>query len=164
MGIQYSTYLSLAKKLLGITPSEVHFKAMTRAEAQKFIEYYWNIATNNNTINDQSAANLMFQAFWGSGNAGIKDMQRALNIAYNSNLNIDGDVGTLTVAAINRNKNAAQVLYAALETRYKLLAQKSEYSRYLNGWLNRLRTLKPTAVIGGTAILLILGTFLFLNR
>lgn len=152
MGIQYLTYASLAPRLLNISPSLDHFKKMKKYEAEKFVKYFWDKATYNNSIRNQDAANLMFQALWGSGAAGIKDMQEALNAAYRSGLKEDGIVGQLTVAAINSHTKAAEVLYRALEDRYRRLGQNPTYSRYLKGWLNRLSELKPFLMAGSVLI------------
>ncbi len=167
MGIQYSTYVALCKKLLGINPNFEHFKKLTQAEVGKFIQYYWNQATYGNRITNQDAANLMFQAYWGSGNAGIEDMQEALNKSTGSQLVIDGNVGPSTVAVINKTKKAPQILYAALDARYRRLAQSNTYSKYLNGWLNRLAELTPAQqAAGGIGTLAFLGIayYLFQTR
>lgn len=167
MGIQYSTYLALCKKLLGNNPSFEHFKNLTKQEVAKFIQYYWNQATYNNSIKNQDSANLMFQAYWGSGTTGLKDMQTALNKSTGSQLVIDGAVGPATVAVINKTKNAPQILYAALDSRYRKLAQSSTYAKYLNGWLNRLQELTPAQkAAGGFGTLAFLGLayYLFQTR
>jgi lysozyme family protein len=152
MGVQYNTYASLAPQLLGVTPSLDHFKKMKKSEVNKFIEYFWNKATNNNTIRNQESANLMFQALWGSGPTGIKDMQFAMNKAYNMNLTEDGIVGPKTVAAINSKTKSPEVLYKALEDRYKRLAASPTYAQYLRGWLNRLEDLRPFMFAGSALI------------
>jgi lysozyme family protein len=106
------------------------------------VEYFWNKATYNNAINDQAAANIMFLALWGSGSYGIRDMQKAIGTTA------DGIVGPITVQKINANKKAAEILYQALDKRYRLLASvnPSVYSKYLKGWLNRLSELKPDKI------------------
>jgi len=103
MGIQYSTYQALCEKLLNRKPTMEHFKTMKKAEAEKFINHYWNLATFKNAIKSQEAANLMFQAYWGSGTVGIKEMQKALNAAFKTKLAIEGIVGPQTVGVINNN-------------------------------------------------------------
>jgi lysozyme family protein len=162
-GIQYTTYKALAKQLLNIAPNEAHFKKLTDTEAGKFIQYYWNKATYNNAIPNQDAANLMFTALWGSGGEGVKDMQRALNAAYKSNLVIDGQTGPATVAAIRTNVKSPEVLYTALENRFKRLATNPTYSKYLKGWLNRLTELKPF-LMGGLGLLAFAIGFYLITR
>jgi lysozyme family protein len=60
----------------------------------------------------------------------------------------DGIVGPITVQKINANKKAAEILYQALDKRYRLLASvnPASYSQYLKGWLNRLSELKPDKI------------------
>ncbi|MGR3221385.1 MAG: putative peptidoglycan-binding domain-containing protein [Candidatus Anammoxibacter sp.] len=160
-GIQYSTYQRLATKLLRVIPDLIHFKAMTNDEAVKFIEYFWNIATNRNTIKNQDAANLMFTALWGSGKYGIMEMQTGLNKAFDLNLSVDGVSGPKTVEAINSHKDAPAVLYQALEERYRRLGSQSQYAKYLRGWLNRLRELLPTTFTAASVIAALAVTFFF---
>lgn len=146
-GIQWTTFKALAPKLIGIqNPTINDLKKITQQQWEKFIEYFWNVATNNNQINNQRSAELMFQSFWGSGRTGIKVMQRAIGV------DADGQVGKITTSAINRNPKSPQILYQALEDFYKKLAtdKPNRYGRFLKGWLNRLAELKPdkSAAIG----------------
>lgn len=161
MGIQYSTYLALCEKLLQRKPSLDHFKALKKYEAQKFIEYFWNRATYNNAIKNQDAANVMFQALWGSGPTGIKEMQKALNTAFKNSLAVDGITGPKTVAVINQNSKSSHVLFAALVDYYNRLGSKPEYSKYLRGWLNRLEELRPFMFTGAGMVVILFFTFLF---
>ena len=139
-GIQWTTFKALAPKLINLpSPTLDDLKKLTQTQWEAFIQYFWNVATFNNQVNNQRAAELMFQAFWGSGRTGIKVMQRALNVSA------DGQVGPVTVKAINSNPKAPEVLYNALESFYRKLAsdKPERYGRFLKGWLNRLSELKP---------------------
>ena len=142
-GIQWTTFKELAPRLINLaSPTVEDLKALTQAQWEKFVEYFWNKATYNNAINDQAAANIMFLALWGSGSYGIRDMQKAIGTTA------DGIVGPITVQKINANKKASEILYQALDKRYRLLASvnPSVYSKYLKGWLNRLSELKPDKI------------------
>jgi len=155
-GIQWTTFKALAPQLINLpNPTLDDLKNLTQAQWEAFVKYFWNIATANNAINNQRAAELMFQAFWGSERTGIKVMQRAIGV------NPDGFVGPITVRAINRNPNAPQILYNALESFYKKLATNNpkRYGRFLKGWLNRLSELKPDKA-AGLGIILIGSVFL----
>lgn len=158
-GIQWTTFKALAPGLLGIkNPTENDLRRLTQAQWERFVKYYWDIATFRNAIKSQEASNLMFQAYWGSGNSGIKEMQRALKVTP------DGQVGAITVGAINKNRNAAHLLYQALTKYYTRLAQQrpERYGRFLKGWLNRLRELEPGKIVSlgmialGTTLLIYL--------
>ena len=160
-GIQWTTFKELAPRLIGISnPSLDDLKKLTQEQWEKFIQYFWNIATNGNSINNQRSAELMFQALWGSGRTGIKVMQRAIGV------DADGIVGKITTSAINRNPKSPQILYQALEDFYKKLAtdKPERYGRFLKGWLNRLSELKPDKaaamgiILAGSLFLLYLIT------
>ena len=142
-GVQWNTYTRHSLRLLGQTPSMERFKELTDYQLGKFIELYWNTATNNNRIKDQDSANQLFNAYWASGAEGLKDMQRALNKAYGEDLTIDGKIGPATTHVVNANRNAAIVLYNAMADRFRRLGKNPKFAKFEKGWLNRLRTLKP---------------------
>ncbi len=51
-GVQWNTYKQLAPKILGIqNPTVEGLRSMTESQGDKFVEYFWNKATNDNTIN-----------------------------------------------------------------------------------------------------------------
>jgi lysozyme family protein len=170
-GIQFSTYSTLGKSLgLSKPISDANFKAMPLSDWEKFIKYFWDKATFNNTITNGQSALMMFQALWGSGGTGIKRMQLALNDAFGSSLSPDGGVGALTVGVINKHdKQAPAVLWNALSDYYNYLATNSpsKYGAFLDGWMNRLNDIKPIVIkttIGlGTIALVGLGLF-FLSK
>ena len=161
-GVQFSTFKALAPTLLGLAnPTLDDLKTMTNEQAEKFIKYYWDKATYNNSIGNQDSANLMFQALWGSGATGIKQMQKAVGASP------DGVVGPQTVGLVNTTPKASEKLYLALNNYYKYLAKVNpeKYQRFLNGWLQRLGELSPQVKGGivGLAILS-LALIIFLNK
>lgn len=157
-GIQFNTFKLLAPSLLGIkNPTENDLRNITQTQWLKFIKYFWNVATFNNSIKDQNAANIMFQAFWGSGRSGIKEMQRTLGVTA------DGIVGMQTINAINSDKNAGKKLYNALISYYKRLAKQPRYAQFLKGWLNRMEDLPRSVQYAGLGLpifLIVLGLYL----
>lgn len=162
-GIQWTTFQRLAPQLLDLAaPTLEDLKTITQSQWEKFIQYYWNKATYNNAIKSQDAANIMFQAYWGSGTTGIKEMQRALGVTA------DGVVGPQTVKAINSKRDAAGILYTQLENYYRRLASSrpDRYGRFLKGWLNRIAEIKPgAAALGATALVAIgIGIYLLINK
>jgi|TARA_R110000765_G_scaffold371868_1_gene462179 lysozyme family protein len=131
-GIQWTTYKALAPRLLGISnPTVDGLKALTRAQAEKFIEYFWNVATNNNSITNQATANAFFEMLWGGGGYGIKWLQKVIGVYP------DGRVGPKTVAAANAFP--ASVLVDEVLKRYNSLAKSNpaKYGGVINGWRNR---------------------------
>jgi lysozyme family protein len=131
-GIQWTTYRALAPELLGIkNPTIEGLKNMSLAQAEKFIQYFWNKATFNNSITNQAAANAFFEMFWGGGVSGIKWLQRVIGV------NADGRVGPKTVAAANEFPSS--VLVDEVMKRYQFLADSNptRYSFAIRGWRNR---------------------------
>jgi len=135
-GVQWTTYKALAPKLLNIAnPTLDGLKSMTQAQADKFIKYFWDKATYNNSITNQAAANAFFEMFWGGSKYGIKWLQRVLGV------NPDGNVGPLTIAAAN--KYPPSKLIEEVKKRYVALAKAdpSKYNYVLDGWINRWNSL-----------------------
>ena len=135
-GVQWTTFQRLAPKLLGIeNPQLDDLKNMTQEQGDKFIEYYWNKATNNNTINNQATANAFFEAYWGGGNSGIKWLQKKLGVWA------DGVVGKNTVAAAN--SVMPETMVEEILKRFQYLADTfpQRYGRFLKGWTNRYNDL-----------------------
>ena len=122
-GVQWTTFKRLAPKLLGIENPQID------------IEYYWNKATNNNTINNQATANAFFEAYWGGGNSGIKWLQKKLGVWA------DGVVGKNTVAAAN--SVMPETMVEEILKRFQYLADTfpQRYGRFLKGWTNRYNDL-----------------------
>lgn len=155
-GIRFSTFQDLAPKILGIkNPTRKDLLNITQAQWVKLVRWFWNKATFNNKIKDQLAATIMFQAFWGSGYTGLKQMQKALNLPA------DGIVGSKTVKKINNTKNAGKILEKALIDYYNYLGKSPRYSFAVKGWLNRMSDLpKFRKASIGLPLILILGGWL----
>lgn len=131
-GVQWTTYKKLAPKLLGIkNPTVEDLKNMSQNDGDKFIKYYWDKATNNNTINNQAAANALFESYWGGGNSGIKWMQKVVGAFP------DGIVGKKTVEKINEFD--PEFLLKEVLKRFNYLANSnpSKYGQFIKGWTNR---------------------------
>ena len=141
-GVQEKTFYALSQKLLGVAPTLANLKALTDAQAKKFIDYYWNSATYGNRIKNQEAANLMFFAYWASGNTGIEKMQAGLR-KLNPSILIDGVTGPQTVGTINNanSKTVNTILRDTLEAWFRYLGKYPQYAMFLTGWLNRLGSL-----------------------
>ena len=159
-GVQYTTYVALAKQLGLLEPLSLsRFKVMSVKDWEKFIKHYWDKATFQNAIVNEYAALMMFQAYWGSGNTGIAKMQAALNKAYGLNLATDGIVGIKTITAINSNSGAANTMWVALFDYYMALANDypAKYGAFKQGWANRLNWMKPERNKGLPILALLMG-------
>jgi len=139
----------------------------------KFIHYFWNKATGNNQIKSQAVAEAMTSWFWGSGAYGIKEWQRMLRDKFGkTNIIVDGGVGKQTIDYTNsipENELMKQAIATREQTFRKLVKRDPRQAKFLKGWLNRLNdftnrhkdVLAKAGKIGGSAILIGLGTFFF---
>jgi lysozyme family protein len=135
-GVQWNTYKVLAPKLLGIpNPTVEGLRSMTEAQGDKFIEYFWNKATFNNSITNQATANAFFEMLWGGGSYGIKWLQKKIGVYP------DGSVGPKTVAMAN--KFDPETILNEVLKRFKYLAfsNPAKYAFALKGWTNRFNDL-----------------------
>lgn len=134
---------------------------------------YWD-KIQGDKIQDQgnALALLDYSVNAGPGRA-VRDAQRVLNAA-GYNLAVDGALGPLTLAAINRRGPLfAAALTAERKKFYNRLVQQNpeKYRKYLRGWLRRsdnlIENLKSAAqgAAGAVAPLLIAGlTFYLLTK
>jgi lysozyme family protein len=131
---------------------------------------YWD-KIQGDKIQDQgnALALLDYAVNAGTGRA-VQDAQRVLNAA-GYKLAVDGGLGPLTLAAINRRGPLfAAALTAERKNFYNRLVQQNpeKYRQYLRGWLRRADNLLETAKIaittaGSAAVpLLIAGLTFFL--
>lgn len=155
-GITYSTYNTLCVRVLKRNPSLEHFKSLTKDEAAKFIQFYWNVATFNNSIKSQSIAECIFNWYWGSGTDGLMMWQTMLKNAFGlSKIEVDGIIGKTTVDATN-SLNETELLKVAIATRKQffidLAKRRPKDEKFLKGWLNRLDSFakRHKSVLEGT--------------
>jgi len=64
MGITYGSYKKLAKKVYGVDPSYDHFISLTKDDARKFIDSYWQ-TSGAQYIKDDRVAALYAHSMWG---------------------------------------------------------------------------------------------------
>lgn len=141
MGITFNTYKQLSERVLGEKPTEEKFRTLSKNDAALFVKYFWDKATNNNSINSQAIAEAITSWFWGSGVYGLKNWQSMLNHRFNKNLKVDGIIGPLSVSATN-SISEKKLLQNAIDYRANYFKQLTERrpkdKKFLNGWLNRL--------------------------
>lgn len=172
-GITRTTFNALSRRVLGKEPTLANFKNLSREDAMKFIHYFWNKATGNNQIKSQAVAEAMTSWFWGSGSYGIKEWQRMLRDKFGkTKIIVDGGVGMQTINYTNsipENELMKQAIATREQTFRKLVKRDPRQAKFLKGWLNRLNdftnrhkdVLEKAGKIGGSAILIGLGTFFF---
>jgi lysozyme family protein len=131
-GVQWNTYKQLAPKLLGIqNPTISDLRNMSQEDGDKFIKYYWDKATFNNSIKNQAAANAFFEAYWGGGKSGLKWLQNKIGVFP------DGIVGKKTVAKANQYDSEFILKEVLNRFNYLATSNPSRYGRFLKGWTNR---------------------------
>ena len=135
-GVQWTTYKALAPKLLGIpNPTVEGLRSMTEAQGDKFIEYFWNKATFNNSITNQATANAFFEMLWGGGYYGITWLQKKIGVYP------DGSVGPKTVAAANKFYPETILNEVLKRFNYLATANPAKYGEVIDGWRNRFNDL-----------------------
>jgi lysozyme family protein len=143
-GITYATYKSLAKKVLGVNPSEKHFKSLGPEDAVRFVNYYGE-SKGLNKIEDPALASLLHSFNWGSGTAMNKRVERALEKTLGTDISFEN--GKLTEQSINKLNNVGPNLQNAvfdnlLSERSKFYRGLEDYDVYGRGWERRLSSLK----------------------
>ena len=138
-GVTYALYNLLAKEVLNVTPSEAHFRSLTKDDVVKFIYWYWKKIKGDKWKN-QLAAEQMCDWHWGSFQAVMKT-RRALfqhfNLALKTNVSYISDdlvnmVNKLPATKLN------EVIYEARIAHYYSIAPEGHTNRkFLKGWINR---------------------------
>ncbi|NBW09822.1 MAG: hypothetical protein EBR82_17535 [Caulobacteraceae bacterium] len=120
-------------------PSAEDMKNMKKEEAwQIFQTNFWDNMLGN-AIEDQNIGNILFDGYVNHGRTGLRIMQRVLG------LKVDGVVGELTIAAINK-ANAKTLFLTYQQARvdfYKqIVRNKPSQQVFLEGWLRRIYSFK----------------------
>lgn len=77
-----------------------------------------------------------------NGGDGPRMLQRALKDC-GAVLNVDGEIGELTVRAMGRiGRPGWEAFIQRREARYRLLARKASMAKFLPGWLDRMKLLR----------------------
>lgn len=135
-GISAGFYSGVLKREVSVE----EMKDLTKADAQRiYKQYFWD-RMNGDAINNQHLAEIIFDGYVNHGRTGNRMLQRVLN-AMGKNLQVDGIIGPISVAAINAaNVNKLLCSYVAARRKfYQTLARRvPSQLKFLRGWLNRL--------------------------
>lgn len=96
--------------------------------------YYWNV-WKGDCLKSQSIANILVDWLWGSGKAGIVNVQKLLGTKA------DGIVGPQTLHAVNDAEPEPlfeQIKSIRRDYLYNLVSRHPEQKVFLRGWLRRL--------------------------
>jgi lysozyme family protein len=112
---------------------------MKKEEAwQIFQTNFWDNMLGN-AIEDQNIANILFDGHVNHGRTGLRIMQRVLGIK------VDGVVGDLTIAAINKANGKTLFLtyqQARVDFYKQIVKNKPSQQVFLEGWLRRIYSFK----------------------
>lgn len=141
MGITLKTYEAYCKKRGYATPTVEQLKNLHKETAQEILRTtYWNTCRADE-IESQAVANLLVDWVWHSGITGVKKIQQLLGVS------VDGIVGEITLAAINR-ADSPKLFDALWNSRHDFFIDIVERSisqeLFLKGWLRRLNGIEYT--------------------
>jgi len=166
-GVTYCTFTKYASSL-GITPvSHDRFLKLSDDEVGLFIYRFYKLVSGDKFSKDIALS--LTEVAWLSGpSTAIKTLQKALN-AMGREVAVDGKLGPQTIGAakLANQKTLYEEFWKERERWLRALGSSSRYSRWLNGWLNRLNSFtgkfSPGLFTGiiGTAILATGAFFLY---
>lgn len=162
-GISWRIWNKYSNSILGISPTIQNLQSLNDNQAKKIYKaIFWN-SINAGDINDGDLRYLIFDFHVNAGTNAIKVLQKTLN-QLGSNINVDGNIGTQTLQAINDYSNQVN-LYNTFKTNrisyYNRITQSSinrfkvknpnttqtqinsrTFQKFINGWLNRANHFK----------------------
>tara|TARA_R110002126_G_scaffold93706_1_gene221908 strand:+ start:259 stop:900 length:642 start_codon:yes stop_codon:yes gene_type:complete len=178
-GVNVGTNMGITAKTLAsflgrnVTASEMRNLSKDTAE-EIYYKNYWKPSKAEKMPAVLSA--IYFDSAVNNGLGGAaKILQRAINsISSNSNkIAVDGGVGTQTLNAIKKlNANKLHNAFKAAWKKYysDLIARKSQYEKYRNGWFNRVDKHKEKDAAGSSnylkfviPVLIVTAVFLFVK-
>lgn len=132
---EYAAWLHEPKSWIGIAECRKMMKSMTLADASAiYHQNYWN-PFRCSDITEQAIATAIMDASVNPGQGyAAKAVQRIVGVA------VDGRIGPITIAAVNRTSATDFITALRIENRgfYDERAKKnSVLNRYLLGWHNR---------------------------
>ncbi len=133
-GVTIATYREYCRRVGKPVPTVNDLKKISYEEIVDLADKLFWSKIMGNRIKNQSIANLCFDSVWGSGLGYIKVIQRVLGVQ------VDGIFGPNTLAKMN-NWNPQSDLFERLWKRRKTYFEGCSTAwKYLNGWMNRLRS------------------------
>ncbi len=113
-------------------------KNLTASEAKEIYKRdYWN-AFNLSAIRSQAIATTIFDFIVNSGGYGAtRIIQRVLNESFGARLSVDGALGKLTLAEINK-ADPSRLLVAINDARLAFMKSLPSWKSFGNGWTKRI--------------------------
>lgn len=166
-GIAGPTWENWQAAKLGISAycaTDEEIRNITKNQAKEIIyTWYWQ-PLKASDINHQMLAENFADWHAHRGGAAKKDMQRILNNEFGASLTVDGQIGPLTLQAIN-GQDGVKLYNALLDHRYNWYATYAK-PEHLEGFRNRLKRYFPylEAGQGGTDSLPAQAGFYMMNN
>lgn len=142
MGVTIATWRSVGYDKDGDGDIDIDdLKLLTKDDVVNRVlkPHYWD-RWKADQIRSQSIANILVDWVWGSGAYGVKIPQRILGVK------VDGQVGPITLKAINDYPDTRELWDKILEARKEYIddicRKRPANNKFRKGWLNRLNSLK----------------------
>ena len=136
-GVTLGTFQTLAPKLLGISGTLANLKALTAAQHEKFLKYFWD-DINGDWYKNPVIAAYVTELAWGSGEAGAEKriIQKAVQ-KFGKTLKVDGQISRADVDVINSIDSEA-FFDALTDARYSYYQSLSTWPVFGKGWTRRI--------------------------
>ena len=137
-GLTYKSFCEYRKAKKLKAPSESDLRNITVTEWNEVMRWrVWN-KIKADKIKDEFVAYLIADSVWMTGADYIKNIQELLKVEA------DGKIGPITLGKINDDKpeTVFKKLWEQREAFLNELGQEESNKAYLNGWLNRLNSIK----------------------
>lgn len=137
-GVTLSTYQDYCRRNGLPKPDAEALKRLPYSQWRDIAKRTFWDRVKGDSIRNQSIALVVMDWVWTSGVGGIKGVQRAVGATP------DGIIGNQTLAMLNSGDavKVFQKLCATRESFYVSVAKKPGQARFLNGWLNRARSIQ----------------------
>lgn len=147
IGTNFGISAPILEAWLGRVPSVSDMKSLSKSEAMRiYKKLFWD-RNRFDDFSNQALASIVFDATIQHGpgsrgkTGGVTMLQTLLNTKFGEKLAVDGQMGSLTLAAVDRNHpGVLHNLYKDRRAEYynDIALAKPQQSGFLQGWLNRL--------------------------
>ena len=139
-GITLTTYKSYCKKKGLPTPTKTDLRNISDDRWKDVLKTFFWDQWKADKIKNQNIANMVVDWLWCSGKWGIVYPQRVLKVAD------DGIVGPKTLDALNSYQDQKELFNLLYESRKQfynnIVKNNPSQKRFINGWMNRLNSIK----------------------
>lgn len=137
-GVTLATFTAWRKSQGKRTPTIAQLKALTDKEAKAIYKTLFWDKWMADGIRSQAVANIVVDWYINSGTKAVKRVQTMLGTKS------DGIVGKITLALLNAQGDSIfdRIFDARVAFYHAIVDTDPTQQKFLNGWMNRLRTIK----------------------